>query len=73
MDDEFRQKYSGKTLLSVNCNGVISHWNAITGKLQNVIHNEGNSFFTCDYSLNGLQFTVAGSDMAIHLYDELTR
>ena len=73
LTDEYRQKYSGKTLLSVTCDGIINHWNATTGKLQNTYRDEGNAFFACDYSCDGLKYTVAGRDLSIHLFDELTR
>ena len=33
LDDEFRAKCMGKTLLSVTSDGIINHWNAATGKL----------------------------------------
>ena len=34
---------------------------------------EGNSFFACDFSRDGLKFTVAGADQNVYLYDEATR
>ena len=73
IDDEYRLKYGGKTLLSVTCDGIINHWNAVTGKLQHSQREENSSFYTCDFSNDGLKYTVAGQDMAIHLYDEVTR
>jgi WD40 repeat protein len=73
MEEEFRLKYGGKTLLSVSVDGVINHWNALTGKLQHTERLEGNPLFTCDFSCDGLKYTVAGKDMGIYLYDELTR
>jgi hypothetical protein len=45
----------------------------MTGKLQNTYKDEGNAFFACDYSCDGLKYTVAGRDLGIHLFDELTR
>ena len=33
LDEEFRTKNGGKTLLAVTCDGHITHWNALTGKL----------------------------------------
>lgn len=73
IDEEYRLKNGGKTLLSVTCDGIINHWNAVSGKLQHSFKEEENSFYTCDFSRDGLKYTVAGRDMAIHLFDELTR
>jgi len=73
LDDEFRHKNGGKTLLSVSADGQINHWNALTGKLQHSTKHEENSLFACDFSCDGLKYTVAGQDTAVYLYDELTR
>ena len=73
LDDDFRHKCGSKTLLSVNSDGQINHWNALTGKLQHGEKHEDNGLFACDYSCDGLKYTVAGQDMAVYLYDELTR
>ena len=73
MDDEFRQKYSNKTLLSVTCDGIINHWNVQTGKLQHTDRHEDNALFACDFSCDGLKYVVAGRDFKVYLYDELTR
>ena len=72
-DDEFRTKHGGKTLLSVTVDGIINHWNAMTGKLQHTTKQEDNALLACDFSNDGLKYTVAGKDMTIYLYDELTR
>ncbi len=66
-------KNGGKSLLSVAVDGTIAHWNALTGKLQHTEKHEDNSLFACDFSCDGLKYTVAGRDMVIYLYDELTR
>lgn len=52
---------------------MINHWNALTGKLQHSARQEENSLFACDYSCDGFKYTVAGKDMVIYLYDEVTR
>lgn len=59
--------------MSVSIDGVINHWNALTGKLQHTDRIEDNALFTCDFSCDGLKYTVAGRDKAIYLYDEITR
>ena len=73
MEDEFRQKYAQKTLLSVTCDGIINHWNVATGKLQHSMKHEDNSLFACDFACDGLKFVAAGRDFKIYLYDEMTR
>jgi len=60
-------------LLSVTVDGIINHWNAMTGKLQHSTRQEDNALLTCDFSDDGLKYTVAGKDKTIYLYDELTR
>ena len=59
--------------MSVTCDGIINHWSAGNGKLQHSIREETGPLFACDYAIDGLKFTVAGSDTKIYLYDELTR
>ena len=59
--------------MSVTCDGIINHWNAKTGKLQNHMQLENCPLFACDYAVDGLKYTVAGTDMKIYLYDEQTR
>ena len=34
---------------------------------------EGNSFFACDFSCDGLKYTIAGADCNVYLYDEASR
>lgn len=72
-EEEHKARYSGKTLLSVNADGVISHWIAMNGKLQHTMQQEANSLFCGDFASDGLKFTCAGKDMAIYLYDEETK
>ena len=33
VSSEDRHKFTGRTLLSVNTDGIINHWNAVNGKL----------------------------------------
>ena len=60
LDDEFRHKCGTKTLLSVSSDGSINHWNALTGKLQHSEKQEDNGLFACDFSCDGLKYSVAG-------------
>lgn len=72
-DEEQKNKFSGKSLLSVSSDGVVAHWNATSGKLQHQLRHEDQALYACDFAPDGLHFTVAGSDSKIYLYDEVTK
>ncbi|KAF4709339.1 hypothetical protein FOZ62_002186 [Perkinsus olseni] len=60
-------------LVSVNAEGVVSHWHVTTGTCMHEVTEEGNQLFCVDYSTDGSQFATAGRERGVSVYDENTK
>ncbi|KAF4654305.1 hypothetical protein FOL47_010038 [Perkinsus chesapeaki] len=62
-----------KVLVSVNSEGVVSHWHVTTGTCMHEVTEENNQLFCVDYSVDGSQFATAGRERGVTVYDENTK
>lgn len=60
-------------LLVANTNGHLYQYAAKTGKEVYHTHEEGNYIMALDYTQDGLNFSTAGKDNIIRIYDEETK
>jgi len=61
-------------LVSVSADGSINHWHVTSGwKLHTIDKIEDNSLYCMDYNCFGTQFSAAGKDRKIRVYDENTK
>ncbi|EER17247.1 wd-repeat protein, putative [Perkinsus marinus ATCC 50983] len=60
-------------LVSVNAEGVVSHWHVTSASCMHEFTEDGNQLFCVDYSPDGSQFATAGRERGVAVYDENTK
>jgi len=61
-------------LVSVSADGTVNHWHVTSGKKLHTIEMvDENHLYALDYNLDGSQFSTAGKDYKIRVYDENTK
>ena len=60
-------------IISLNSDGSLEHWHTTSGKRLHQIKDDINQLLAVDYKPDGMQFTCAGNDTVVRIYDEQTR